>query len=78
MCYDCLCTIEKCRFAEIFYGFLMALEVLTCEQYATSLKLLAVRADSEAIQYQRRYVECNIEIFLFKNLQINEFLQVNC
>ncbi|KAK3165507.1 hypothetical protein QOZ80_1AG0034030 [Eleusine coracana subsp. coracana] len=35
--------------------------LLTCEQYAISLKLLTVRADPEAIQYHRRYISESIQ-----------------
>jgi hypothetical protein len=46
--------------------------LLTCEQYAISLKLLTVRADPEVIQYHRRYIsECKVPYFLL--IQINKF-----
>uniref|UniRef100_A0A0A9CT37 Protein ABIL5 n=1 Tax=Arundo donax TaxID=35708 RepID=A0A0A9CT37_ARUDO len=35
--------------------------LLTCEQYAVSLKLLTVRADPDAIQYHRRYISQSIQ-----------------
>ncbi|CAL4973937.1 unnamed protein product [Urochloa decumbens] len=35
--------------------------LLTCEQYAISLKLLTVRGDPDAIQYHRRYISQSIE-----------------
>ncbi|WVZ68750.1 hypothetical protein U9M48_017650 [Paspalum notatum var. saurae] len=35
--------------------------LLTCEQYALSLKLLTVRGDPDAIQYHRRYISHSIQ-----------------
>ncbi|PUZ54674.1 hypothetical protein GQ55_5G150700 [Panicum hallii var. hallii] len=35
--------------------------LLTCEQYAISLKLLTVRGDPDAIQYHRRYISQYIQ-----------------
>ncbi|KAF7037855.1 hypothetical protein CFC21_048138 [Triticum aestivum] len=35
--------------------------LLTCEQYAISLQLLAVRADTGAVQYHRRYLSQSTE-----------------
>ncbi|XP_037406709.1 probable protein ABIL5 isoform X2 [Triticum dicoccoides] len=35
--------------------------LLTCEQYAISLQLLAVRADAGAVQYHRRYLSQSTE-----------------
>jgi len=35
--------------------------LLTCEQYAISLKLLTVRGDPDGIQYHRRYISQSIQ-----------------
>ena len=52
--------------------------LLTCEQYAISLKLLTVRGDPDGIQYHRRYIsQCKASLFLIASYLYHSCLLEN-
>ncbi|AQL00298.1 Protein ABIL3 [Zea mays] len=50
--------------------------LLTCEQYAVSLKLLSVRGDPDAIRYHRRYISQLKMVHDFRKLLAQQYLEL--